>query len=175
MIRLQDKDFAKMRSKLNFVSYTETLQGNIRVNLVLKGKGKGSKVLFYHWLSDLEKEAFKKSTYYDYYSSPQNNKKIDLENCDVTSLEDDFVWKDAKGILYRLEDINDTYLYNILRFMSNGGGYAFFLDKSKIRKLFNEAERRGIEHNFKCKKVEKIISAKRGEAEYLTQIHWEWE
>ena len=73
MIRLQGKDFAKMRSKLNFISYTETPSGNIRVNLVLKGKG--STVLFYHWLSDLEKEAFKKSAYYDYYSSPQNNKK----------------------------------------------------------------------------------------------------
>ena len=62
---------------------------------------------------------------------------------------DSYVWEDIEGNFYALQDIDDRYLYNILRFISRGGGYVDFLDDEKITALYNEAKKRKIKHNFK--------------------------
>lgn len=61
MERLQGYEMRNMRSKLKFISYSESNKGNIRVNLALKDAEKAE---YYHWLNDGEKEKFKKSEYY---------------------------------------------------------------------------------------------------------------
>lgn len=62
MIRLQGYEMTKMRHKVKFISYSESKNGNIRVNLALK---KGERPIYYHWLNEIEKEKFKKSEYYN--------------------------------------------------------------------------------------------------------------
>lgn len=61
MERLQGYEMRNVRSKLKFISYSESNKGNIRVNLALKDSDKAT---YYHWLNDEEKERFKKSEYY---------------------------------------------------------------------------------------------------------------
>lgn len=63
MKRLQDKIFYKLKSKLKLVDYQTSLNGNIRVNLALK-TSKVNKAIYYHWLSDIEKDKFLKSGYF---------------------------------------------------------------------------------------------------------------
>lgn len=54
------------------------------------------------------------------------------------------VWKDRTGNLYCLDDIDDRYLSNIINFLKKGGGYHEFLDRTKIKKLYEEAIKRNI-------------------------------
>jgi hypothetical protein len=63
----------------------------------------------------------------------------------------DIVWIDKHYKSYKMEDIKDSHLKNILGFMCRGGGFADFLSDSKIRNLFQEADNRGIKHSFKLK------------------------
>lgn len=75
MIRLQGYEMTRMRKKVKFISYSESNNGNIRVNLASK---KYDKAIYYHWLNEVEKEKFKKSKYYnnkDYIGEYYDNKK----------------------------------------------------------------------------------------------------
>lgn len=63
----------------------------------------------------------------------------------------DEVWCDINGKKYILQEIDDRYLLNILKFIARGGGYTDFLSEEKIKKLYNEATRRNIKHNLKLK------------------------
>lgn len=63
--------------------------------------------------------------------------------------EKDYVWCDRDYNYYTLEEIDDKYLLNILKFLSNGGGYSSKLSEEKIRKLFNEAKKRKLKCNYK--------------------------
>ena len=83
----------------------------------------------------------------------------------------DKVWCDINGNEYTLEEIDNKYLFNILRFISNGGGYVDFLDDSKIEKLYNEANRRKINHKFK---LEDLINAFHEKLSYECQIEDWW-
>lgn len=56
----------------------------------------------------------------------------------------DYVWQDINGNKYELEDIDNRYLLNILRFIQKGGGNISFLDDRKIKKLYNEAIKRKL-------------------------------
>lgn len=78
--------------------------------------------------------------------------------------EKDIVWCDVNNNKYTLKEIDDRYLLNILRFISRGGGYKDFLDEGKIRKLYNEANRRKIKHNLK---LVDLISA------YYEKVYYE--
>lgn len=71
-------------------------------------------------------------------------------------MEKNYVWQDINYRKYKLQEIDDRYLYNILKFISNGGGNIEFLDDAKIETLFNEAQKRKIKHNFT---LEQLISA----------------
>ena len=86
-------------------------------------------------------------------------------------MKKDYVWCDINKNEYELKDIDDRYLFNILRFISNGGGYTEFLDDTKIEKLFNEAKKRNIKHNFT---IEQLIDAFHEKLSYECQENW-WE
>lgn len=66
------------------------------------------------------------------------------------------VWCDKNYKTYTLKEIDDRYLLNILKFISNGGGYTEFMSEKTITLLFNEAKKRGIKHNYE---LEQLISA----------------
>lgn len=61
---------------------------------------------------------------------------------------EDYVWEDINGNFYTLQDIDDRYLLNILRFIRKGGGYIDFLDEDKIKKLYEEARKRKLKFNI---------------------------
>lgn len=59
-----------------------------------------------------------------------------------------YVWCDRNYNYYTLEDIDDRYLLNILKFISNGGGYVYNINANNIRSLYEEASRRNLKHNY---------------------------
>lgn len=61
------------------------------------------------------------------------------------------VWVDINGKEYSIEEINDRYLLNILKFISRGGGYTYFMSDEMITKLYKEANRRKLKHSLKLK------------------------
>ena len=63
------------------------------------------------------------------------------KNCKIKEMKN-YVWQDIKGNKYLLKEIDDRYLFNILRFILKGGGNVDFLDVDKIKKLYNEANKR---------------------------------
>lgn len=71
-------------------------------------------------------------------------------------MDKDCVWKDKDGKEYTLADISDGYLFNILSFIANGGGYVDFLDVDKIKKLYKESKIRKIKHSFT---LEQLLNA----------------
>lgn len=67
----------------------------------------------------------------------------------TTPVQDNEVaWIDKEGKEYRMRDIQDSHLLNILRFVCRGKGHSWFLTESKIRSLFEEADRRGLKHRY---------------------------
>lgn len=62
MIRLQGKDFHNIKQGLRFVSYEESKNGHIRVNLKHK---EDRKPKYYHWLNPEGEIKFKVSTFYN--------------------------------------------------------------------------------------------------------------
>ena len=81
-----------------------------------------------------------------------------LRNADWDA--DAYVWEDINGNFYAIDDIDNRYLFNILRFISNGGGYVDFLDDDKIAKLFNEANKRKIKHSFTLQQLKNAFHDK---------------
>ena len=59
-------------------------------------------------------------------------------------MNDEYVWEDINRKQYRLQDIDDVHLSNILLFISKGGGRVSFLTEDKIKKLYAEAEGRKL-------------------------------
>lgn len=68
--RLQGKKFKEKRPLLKMVSWEESLNGHIRVNLVNKFSGKK----YHHWLNSEEQEKFEISKHL-FKKSDSNNKK----------------------------------------------------------------------------------------------------
>jgi hypothetical protein len=55
-------------------------------------------------------------------------------------------WIDRGRRKYTMDEITDSHLVNILKFLCKGGGYMDFVTPEKIIELFEEAERRDLEH-----------------------------
>jgi hypothetical protein len=55
-------------------------------------------------------------------------------------------WINKDGKEFKIQDINDEYLFNICYFMCDGGGYAWFLNLNRMDVLFEEALRRLDKH-----------------------------
>lgn len=66
-------------------------------------------------------------------------------------LKDEYVWCDRNHRYWTLKEIDDRYLLNILRFISNGGGYTEAMNEKNITALFKEANKRKLKHNLKLK------------------------
>jgi hypothetical protein len=63
---------------------------------------------------------------------------------EVNRLEDEVAWIDKNYKHYSMDEISDSHLINILRFISDGGGYDHFLTEGKIINLLKEAFDRGL-------------------------------
>jgi hypothetical protein len=64
-------------------------------------------------------------------------------------------WIDSQGKEFKLKEINNEYLFNICEFLSNGGGWFFFLTLSRVDKIFEEALRRFSKDPIKIEKIKK--------------------
>lgn len=113
MERLQGYEMRNMRSKLKFISYSESNKGNIRVNLALKDE---DKVKYYHWLNDEEKTKFKNSEFYnekyktnDYIKTSIKTYKLDKSSIDEVYKE---ITISGKPRYYKIYPI-DLFRYNI--------------------------------------------------------------
>ena len=56
----------------------------------------------------------------------------------------DCAWIDFNHKGYKLTEIDNFYLQNIIKFIERGRGYVDFLSKEKIHNLVYEAKRRGL-------------------------------
>jgi hypothetical protein len=56
-------------------------------------------------------------------------------------------WIDRGRRQYTMDEIEDSHLINILKFLCRGGGYMDFVTHEKIIALFEEADERGLKHN----------------------------
>lgn len=83
----------------------------------------------------------------------------------------EIAWIDGSGKKYRIEDITDRHLINILRFVCDGGGYITFLNERNIKRLFDEAKRRRLKHNYK---VQDAIHAYYSKLSYECQVCTDW-
>lgn len=59
-----------------------------------------------------------------------------------------YAWVDRDYKYYRMDEISDRYLLNILKFLCRGGGYLSFLSQERIVNLFRESDRRGLNHEY---------------------------
>jgi hypothetical protein len=64
-------------------------------------------------------------------------------------MENEIAWIDRNYKEYSMDEILDSHLLNILRFMCKGGGYSYFLTTEKIINLFDEANKRNLKHSNK--------------------------
>lgn len=70
--------------------------------------------------------------------------KLTMLKCHVDDTT--LVWEDIHCKQYTLQDLDDRYLANIVKFIAKGGGSISFLDENKIKKLHQEAVARGIKN-----------------------------
>lgn len=61
---------------------------------------------------------------------------------------DNIVWIDKNYNEYKMNEISDRYLLNIINFMGRGGGRTDFLTPKRIEDLFFEARKRDLSHNI---------------------------
>lgn len=73
------------------------------------------------------------------------------------------VWMSVEKKTFKLDEIDDAYLLKILEFMCHGGGFMHFLTDTKIEALFEEAEKRGLEHTFIRKEALQMFGYRLGE------------
>jgi len=73
---------------------------------------------------------------------------------------DEYVWADINGKCYTIDEIDDRYLLNILKFIARGGGYTDFLDDDRIKKLYYEAKKRKIKHGLKLAELQSALAFK---------------
>jgi hypothetical protein len=81
-------------------------------------------------------------------------------------VEKETAWIDRNYKHYHMSEIEDGHLINILGFMTRGGGYAHFLTNSKIKALFNEANKRGLSHEHSLNKAIEM----REEKDFITEM-----
>ena len=84
------------------------------------------------------------------------------------------VWMDINHNKFSLNEISDSYLINILAFVKNGRGYVDYLNEYKIRKLFKEAEERGLKHSYNVNEAIKAVNVKKRALKKF-QSMGEWE
>lgn len=51
-------------------------------------------------------------------------------------------WIDRNGKEFKIEDIDDSYLFNICKFMATGGGWSWFLTQKRKDQIFIAARSR---------------------------------
>lgn len=71
-------------------------------------------------------------------------------------MKTEYVWVDRNLNRYKLEDISNSYLLNIIKFICDGGGFIDEMSERKIKMLFDEAKKRNLQHKFQ---LEEAISA----------------
>ena len=62
-------------------------------------------------------------------------------------------WIDKNGKEFKIEDIDNDYLFNICKFMANGGGWSWFLTQKRKDLIFITARERFIEDPDKVTKI----------------------
>lgn len=62
-------------------------------------------------------------------------------------------WIDVHHRKYKMDQISDSYLSNILKFINRGGGYDQFVTVENVSNLYEEATRRGLKFKFNLKKL----------------------
>lgn len=60
----------------------------------------------------------------------------------------DIVWRDNNGRNYRIQEIKDRHLLNILNFVRQGKGHLNYLSEYYAAKLYDEAIYRRLRVNF---------------------------
>jgi len=86
-------------------------------------------------------------------------------------MKDEYIWMNRQGEKLCAKDISDRYLLNILRFIEKGGGYSWFLDREIIDRLFEEADKRGLDHGANKNRAVKNLIEKSMYEETL-EMHW---
>lgn len=61
------------------------------------------------------------------------------------------IWVDSEYNHYQMHEISNRYLLNILRFLENGGGWTTYVDRCTVEDIFEEANKRGLHHNYNVK------------------------
>lgn len=88
-------------------------------------------------------------------------------------MKTEYVWVDRNRNHYKLEDISNSYLLNIIKFICDGGGFTDEMSERKIKMLFDEAKKRNLQHKFQ---LEKAISAYHEKLSYECQVFCpDWE
>jgi chromatin remodeling complex protein RSC6 len=62
-------------------------------------------------------------------------------------------WINVDHAKYRMKDISNLHLKNILNLLYRGGGHNYFITVDKITNLYNEANKRGIKLDFNLTKL----------------------
>lgn len=75
-------------------------------------------------------------------------------------MTNEIAWLDKDRNVFKMNQISDRYLKNILGFLCRGGGHTSFLDADKITNLFREASRRRLEHPYKLTDAIHALSEK---------------
>lgn len=83
-------------------------------------------------------------------------------------------WVDRQLKRYKMEDIKDSHLLNILRYMCKGGGYVDYMSFEIIENLFAEADKRGLKHS---NSIHMAIDAYKTKslAEAFREMEMEWD
>lgn len=72
-------------------------------------------------------------------------------------VEEESAWMNVNYDEFKMNEIDDKYLINILSFLCRGGGFTDFLTDEKIEALFEEANKRGMKHHHDVKKALEIF------------------
>lgn len=78
----------------------------------------------------------------------------------VEEAVEEFAWMNVNYQEFKMHEIDDRYLLNILSFLCRGGGYTDFLTDDKIEALFEEAKKRGLNHRHDVKQALQLFREK---------------
>ena len=68
-------------------------------------------------------------------------------------------WIDKNGKEFKIEELNDSYLFNICKFMADGGGWTWFLTNERKDQIFIAARSRFITDPEKVTQIMKLDDA----------------
>lgn len=82
-------------------------------------------------------------------------------------------WMTEDGTYLDMDEIADSHLLNIVKFLERGGGHSWFLDVVKIVDLFDETDRRGLSH--RCSLGEAIRRFEEKSENYSEMLEYKYE